>query len=193
MRQLFEDVLRRLINALDAPAQWVKPWEETLENSIGDASCIDEVLGRYYASEGIIFVEAEQNGSFYTPELDTIVLPPKRHFISLGAYCAVKAHETVHSTGEYTRCNREVFGDYIAFAFGDSRYSREELVAEIGACFLLNALNIDASFAERNASAYLSNWLAKLNNNTKWIYKAGALAEEAVEYILETAGEEAGE
>ena len=63
----------------------------------------------------------------------------------------------------------------------------------MGACFLLDALGIDTAYVERNAGAYIANWIRNLNNNTNWIYKAGELAEDAVEYILETAGMEAGE
>ena len=152
----------------------------------------DEILGRYYDAERIKYVEVEQDGGFYAPECDAIVLPLKKQFKSLEAYCGAKAHETIHSTGDYTRCNRPTFDEFKSFSFGDTRYSREELVAEIGACFLLNALGIDTAYVERNAGAYIANWLTHLNNNTKWIYKAGELAEEAVEYILESAGEEAG-
>lgn len=194
MKKAYREIMERLIQAIDAPAEWVKPWTgaPNFPNVIRETPRIDEILGRYYDAEHIKYVEVEQDGGFYAPEVDAIVLPLKKQFKSLEAYCGAKAHETIHSTGDYTRCNRPTFSEFTSFSFGDSRYSREELVAEIGACFLLNALGIDTAYAEANAGAYIANWLSHLNNNTKWIYKAGDLAEEAVEYILETAGEEAG-
>ena len=195
MNKTHEAIVERLLEAMSAGAgTWVKPWEETpsaYPNKIHDIPRIDTVLDEYYKAEHIGYIETEQGNSFYAPEVDAIVLPLKKQFRSVEAYSAVKAHESIHSTGDYTRCNRPTFSEFTSFSFGDSKYSREELVAELGACFLLNDLGIDARSAEANASAYLNNWLSKLNNNIKWIYKAGDLAEEAVEYILETAGEEA--
>lgn len=195
MKEAYKEIIGRLIDALDAPAEWVKPWTggPNYPDVIKDAPAIDAVLSRYYDAEHIKYIEHEQDGGYYAPELDAVVLPLKKQFVSVEAYCGAKAHETIHSTGDYTRCNRPTFSEFTSFRFGDTRYSREELVAELGACFLLDALGIDTAYVERNAGAYIANWIRNLNNNTKWIFKAGELAEEAVEYILESAGEEAGE
>lgn len=195
MKKAYTEIINRLLKAMDAPSQeWCKPWEDAPENypnAIHETPRIDAVLDRYYKAEGIKYFENEGSNSFYAPEVDAIFLPAKKQFKSMEAYSAVKAHESIHSAGDYTRCNRPTFSEFTSFQFGDSKYSREELVAELGACFLLYELGIDARSAEANASAYLANWLTHLNNNTKWIYKAGDLAEEAVEYILDSAGEEA--
>lgn len=196
MKEAHKKIVARLLEAMETGAgTWSKPWEDApaqYPNVIHETPRIDAVLDKYYKAEHIGYIETEQGNSFYAPEVDAIILPLKKQFKSIEAYSAVKAHESIHSTGDYTRCNRPTFSEFTSFTFGDAKYSREELVAELGACFLLNDLGIDATGAEANASAYLNNWLSKLNNNTKWIYKAGDLAEEAVEYILETAGEEAG-
>lgn len=191
MKQAYKAILERLIDALNAPQEWQKPWETDsakYPDVINGTPYIDKVLDRYYDAEHIRYVEIEQDGGFYAPEADAIVLPLKKQFKSLEAYCGCKAHETIHSAGDYTRCNRATFSEFTTFQFGDSKYSREELVAELGACFLLKALGIDSTYTERNAGAYIANWIKHLNNNIKWIYKAGELAEEAVEYILESAG-----
>ena len=192
MTERQREIIARLVRAMeqDAP-EWALPWE-TDKNKIHDVKrieSIDRVLEAYYNHEHIVFAEQEQGQSYYAPDRDIIIVPLKRQFKSADAYYATKAHETIHSTGDYTRCNRATFSEYTSFRFGDSRYSREELTAEIGACFLLDALGADISCAEHNAIAYIHNWLDKLNHNTKWIYKAGELASEAVDYILESAGE----
>ncbi len=196
MKEAYRDIMERLIQSLDAPAsEWIKPWEDapaSYPDVIRETPRIDAILDRYYKAEGIKYFENEGGNSFYAPEVDAVFLPAKKQFRSMEAYSAVKAHESIHSAGDYTRCNRPTFNEFTSFRFGDSKYSREELVAELGACFLLDALEIDTMDAERNAGAYIRNWLGQLNNNIKWVYKAGELAEEAVEYILETAGEEAG-
>lgn len=197
MRSEYRELIARIIRAIDAgrvdASAWRKPWHDANEgfpNVINERLRIDDILERYYASERIKYYEKEQNNSFYSPDADAITLPAKKQFISAEAYYAVKAHETIHSTGEYTRCNRDTFNEFKTFKFGDVRYTREELVAEIGACFLLVALGVNTSHAERNASVYIANWLTRLNNNTFWIYEAAELAEEAVDYILEAVGEE---
>lgn len=183
----YNAILARIMDAMSGGVNWIKPWEDA-PVSTGAAlhgACIDDMLAAYYENEKIECFNVSGDKSYYSPQEEKIVLPLKNQFMSTGAYNAVKAHETIHSTGDYTRCNREVFSEFKSFQFGDSRYSREELTAEIGACFLLSALGLDASFAEKNAAAYLREWLKRLNNNTRWIYKAASLAQEAVEYILE--------
>lgn len=147
---------------------------------------LDEVLEAYYAEEGIDYKEEEGSQSYYNPEDDEIRLPAKKQFTSAAGYLAVKAHETIHSTGAYVRCNREAFKKFGA-KFGTMKYSREELIAEIGSALLLKAFGLDSEETRRNVAAYCQNWLQQLQNNPTWIMKAAQLAEEAVEYIMEYA------
>ena len=147
---------------------------------------LDEVLEAYYAEEGIDYLEEEGSQSYYNPEYDEIRLPAKKQFTSAAGYLSVKAHETIHSTGAYVRCNREAFKKFGA-KFGTMKYSREELVAEIGSGLLLAAFGLDTEETRRNVAAYCQNWLQQLQNNPRWIMTAARLAEEAVEYIMEYA------
>lgn len=147
---------------------------------------LDEVLEAYYAEEGIDYSEEEGSQSYYGPEHDEIRLPAKKQFTSAAGYWAVKAHETIHSTGAYVRCNREAFKKFGA-KFGTMKYSREELIAEIGSALLLAAFGLDTEETRRNTAAYCQNWLQQLQNNPRWIMTAAQLAEEAVEYIMQYA------
>lgn len=147
---------------------------------------LDEVLEAYYAEEGIDYAEAEGSQSYYAPEEDEIRLPAKRQFTSAAGYLATKAHESIHSTGAYVRCNREAFKKFGA-KFGTMKYSREELIAEIGSGLLLAAFGLDTEETRRNVAAYCQNWLQQLQNNPRWIMTAAQLAEEAVEYIMQYA------
>ena len=195
MKKAYNEIIARMVRAIESGnvPTWEKPWIDAggvYPDAIHSSPRIDAVIDRYYQREKIGRHDCEQDGSYYAPDADAVTLPLPKQFVSIDAYNAVRAHETIHSTGDYTRCNRETFNEYKSFRFGDVRYTREELVAELGACFLLCALGLDTSFAERNATAYIATWLTQLNNNTYWIHKASALAEEAVEYILEIAGED---
>lgn len=147
---------------------------------------LDEVLKVYYEEEGIDYAEEEGSQSYYNPEDDEIRLPAKAQFTSAAGYLATKAHETIHSTGAYVRCNREAFKKFGA-KFGTMKYSREELIAEIGSGLLLAAFNLDTEETRKNVAAYCQNWLQQLQNNPTWIMKAAQLAEEAVEYIMQYA------
>lgn len=147
---------------------------------------LDEVLDNYYEEEGIDYTEEEGSQSYYSPEADEIRLPAKKQFTSAAGYFAVKAHETIHSTGAYVRCNREAFKKFGA-KFGTMKYSREELIAEIGSGLLLAAFGLDTEETRRNTAAYCQNWLQQLQNNPRWIMTAAQLAEEAVEYIMQYA------
>lgn len=190
----YDAIINRLIKSMETPPaeNWEKPWidaEEIVSGRMqGNAIIIntraEEVLNAYYKREKITYIEELQNRSFYAPDADFIVLPEHRQFHSSLAYYSVKAHETIHSTGDYTRCFREGFDEFKSVSFGNTKYTREELVAEIGAVLLLDALGIDTTEAEKSATIYLYHWRSKLNNNNKWIKEAGLLAQEAVDYIL---------
>lgn len=147
---------------------------------------LDEVLDRYFEEEGIDYAESEGSQSYYNPEDDEIRLPAKKQFTSAAGYLATKAHECIHSTGAYVRCNREAF-KRVNVKFGNMKYSREELIAEIGSALLLAAFGLDTEDTKRNTAAYCQNWLQQLQNNPKWIMTAAGLAEEAVEYIMQYA------
>ena len=56
---------------------------------------------------------------------------PSSHFVDAPHYYSTLFHELVHSTGNESRLKR-TFGDRV----GDRLYSKEELVAEMGAAFL---------------------------------------------------------
>lgn len=147
---------------------------------------LDEVLERYYEEEGISYEEEEGSQSYFNWEDDEIRLPSKKQFTSAAGYLATKAHETIHSTGVYVRCNREAFKKF-GSKLGSMKYSREELIAEIGSALLLASFGLSTEETQRNTAAYCQSWLQQLQNNPKWIMTAAQLAEEAVEYIMQYA------
>jgi antirestriction protein ArdC len=66
--------------------------------------------------------------AYYSPSLDRVVMPRREAFDSPEFYYSVLFHELTHSTGSKSRLNRETLTQ--ALHFGDTNYSREELVAE---------------------------------------------------------------
>jgi len=116
----------------------------------------------------------------YNKNDDFIMMPDAADFDNIDSYYHALFHEMIHSTGHKDRLNRESIAD--ASFFGDENYSKEELVAEIGACFLSSMTNIKSEI--ENSAAYVKGWLKKIKEDSKLIIHAAAAAQKAVDYIL---------
>src|SRR5580704_13002565 len=119
--------------------------------------------------------------AFYSVLTDRVTLPPPELFTSDEEYYATGFHELIHSTGHQKRLARESVLE--ATPFGSASYSREELVAELGAAYLCAEGGISAAVIE-NQSAYLAGWLKKLRDDRKLIVHAAAQAQRAADYVL---------
>ncbi|ALP39401.1 antirestriction protein (plasmid) [Paenibacillus sp. IHB B 3084] len=119
--------------------------------------------------------------AFYRPKTDRISVPPLQDYPKAEEYYSVRFHEMVHSTGHRKRLNRpgiEQFGE-----FGDHNYTKEELIAEMGAAMLCATSGIDNSTIE-NSAAYIDSWNRKLKQEPMWIIQAAGLAQKAADHIL---------
>ena len=119
--------------------------------------------------------------AYYDPLNDVINMPKLKSFDTREGYYGTLFHELVHSTGHKERVGRkEVFDNP---AYGTKPYSLEELVAEMGACYLKSHVGIPIeSFA--NNAAYINGWLDVFAHDMRFLIRAAARAQEAVEYIL---------
>lgn len=123
-----------------------------------------------------------ENRAAYSPTLDAIQMPVIERFHSAEQYYATLFHELVHSTGHPSRLNRPGVANFDRY--GSEQYSKEELVAECGAAFLCGHTGIANESVERNATAYLQNWIAALKGDSHLIVSAAAQAQRAVDMIL---------
>lgn len=126
-------------------------------------------------------IKFEQDRAFYSPSQDFVNMPKPEKFDNPEKYYSVLFHELTHSTGHETRLNRKGLNQNTSF--GSDSYSREELVAEMGAAFLCGLTNIENSTID-NSSAYIKSWLSHLKNDKKLIIIASAQAQKAVNYII---------
>lgn len=122
------------------------------------------------------------NRAFYAPPLDFVNMPAIEQFETAEDYYATYFHELTHSTGHASRLAREEIMN--PQTFGSKPYSREELVAEMGASFLCSSVQIDFDNVIENNAAYLVGWLKILQADSKFIFKAAAEAQKAADYIL---------
>ncbi len=140
----------------------------------------DSLIDGYCAREGIKILHQEGDRAFYRPSTDTIVLPHMAQFTATAEYYSTAFHEMTHSTGHESRLNRITK----VAAFGNEEYSKEELVAEIGAATLVNHVGLETSISFRNSAAYLQSWLQVLKGDKRFIVSAAGKAEKAVNLIL---------
>ena len=146
----------------------------------------EEIMSAYSLRENIE-IRYGGNSAFYSPMLDFIQLPERFQFgKKAGEFYSTAFHEMVHSTGSKKRLDRL---EKLAF-FGSESYSKEELVAEIGAAGMLNLLNIETPKTFTNSVAYIQSWVKALKNDNKMIVQASGKAEKAVRYILICKAEE---
>ena len=139
----------------------------------------EAIVQDYLTRSGVVLKHYEQMRSFYSPAEDKIVLPHLWQFENPEAYYSTAFHEMVHSTGAANRLNRLKSG-----SFGDEEYSKEELVAEIGAAILCNHAGISNTRTDTNSAAYLQGWLKALKSDKRLIVQAAGAAEKAVKLIL---------
>lgn len=66
----------------------------------------------------------------------------------------------------------------------NQNYSREELVAEMGAAFLCGETGIENAATQQNTVAYLESWRKVLKTDTKAVVIAAAQAQKAADMIL---------
>ena len=156
------------------------PSDDTL---VEEVNPIDECEAILNAMKDGCIVKHGGSRAYYVPSRDHIQMPELKNFDSAEDYYSTRFHETVHSTGHESRLNRPSITD--ATYFGSTNYSKEELVAEMGAAFLCGIVGIDNGTAENSAS-YLKNWLSKLKNDPKLLVQAAGLAQKAVDYVLGT-------
>lgn len=140
----------------------------------------EKVIDTYFSREACTLDVCQSDRAFYSPSVDTVVVPARAQYEVTEEYYSTLFHEMTHSTGHETRLNRLTKNA----AFGSEDYSKEELVAEMGSAMLVAQVGINCEKAFRNSVAYLQGWLKALKDDNKLIVSAAGKAEKAVEYIL---------
>lgn len=162
--------------------EWTK--DEIPKNDLQPEQAAEDIINRYINSSNAprLDIVEGSNRAYYSPTADTVVIPSIIQFDEVAEYYSTAFHELTHSTGIESRCNRKLTGKNAAF--GGKDYSKEELVAEIGSCFLNSTAGLQTENSFRNSTAYLQGWLKALKDDPKMIINASAQAEKATEYIL---------
>ena len=136
-----------------------------------------------------IQADKQESGAYYSPSRDIVVLPMKAQFNKGGSeeeiyrggmeYYSTMLHEMTHSTMTPERLNREMGG-----RFGDPKYSKEEIVAELTASMIAHSMGFDAKVTD-NSAVYLDSWIRVLKEEPKFIVSVMADVNKASEMILD--------
>jgi antirestriction protein ArdC len=135
-------------------------------------------------------IESGRTQAAYLPARDKVIMPARSAFESAEAYYQTVFHELAHATGHGRRLARPAVMD--ATAFGSHAYSKEELVAEMGAAFLCGYTGIEAATLE-NAASYIDSWLRVLRGDSRMVIQAAAHAQKAADFILGRTSESASD
>ena len=163
----------------------IKPrWQDKLPSPDAQpVEAAEAVLTDYIRRSGVGFENVKQDRAYYSITNDKISIPLKEQFPQIAEYYSTAFHEATHSTGHSSRLNRFT-GEAACAMFGSESYSKEELVAEIGAACILNDLGIETPATFKNSAAYIQNWLHALKNDKRLIVSAASRADKAVRLIL---------
>ena len=144
----------------------------------------ENIITSYLERETVTFTATDSNRAYYSPSEDVVVVPDLKYFEAVEEYYSTSFHELTHSTMHQDRCNRAEERKGKKVAFGSEEYSKEELVAEIGAATLVNMIGLESDKSFKNSVSYIQSWIGKLKNDKNLIVSASSRAEKAVNYIL---------
>lgn len=99
-------------------------------------------------------------------------------------FYATLLHEMAHSTGPKGRLNRDLSG-----SFGDKKYAKEELVAELSAALISSTMGFDKRINDNNAK-YVSSWLKVLKEEPSFIKTVLSDVGKASDMIIEKIDEQ---
>lgn len=134
---------------------------------------------RFFAQTGAV-IRHGGDCAYYSPATDHIQMPPFATFRDEGSYVATLSHEATHWTAAPHRANR----DLTRYSKDRSERAREELIAELGSCFLCADLGIVPELEPRpDHASYLASWLEVLSSDKRFIFAAAAHAQRAVAYL----------
>lgn len=125
------------------------------------------------------------NQACYNPVGDFILVPQPQQFQG-GEYYETLMHELSHWTEHPTRLNWDRSKPENTYALG-------ELIAELGGCFIASELGLPTTEKLNNHVSYLQNWLAAMQGDPRFIFRAAAQAAKCADFILSFSRTEAEE
>lgn len=150
------------------------------EREVHNRSDIAEWLKEFTANTGVTITHS-LGTACYRPAFHQICIRDIGEFKSDDFYYSTLFHECTHSTGIALR-------RYEPAKFGSVKYSKEEVVAELGSLFMRVHFGIDGQIVEDNSVTYIADWSSKLRENPDWLISGANAAQKAYDFMLERGG-----
>ena len=156
----------------------------------------DRIINNYIKREKVSVTHAESDRAYYNNSNDSILIPEKKQFKSIGEYYVTLFHELAHSTGIETRLNRKsCYTSIKKIEDKDKRKSLkayEEVIAEMTACLLCVETGIfdipeDVIYDKdefENAQIYIDTWYKRIKSGELDMVYIASDAEKAFKYII---------
>lgn len=167
------------VEGIDIELPPLLPVQELVKKPVIDRC--EAVLASYKNGPSLVYTNPKR--ACYSRLYDRVNMPTLPAFDCPEAYYWTLFHELVHSTGHRDRLNRDEMVN--SERVRGEKYAKEELTAEMGACFLSlsSGLDITDNRLLTNAVSYLQSWLGALKNDKTLIVRAAGQAQKAVNYI----------
>lgn len=163
--------------------------EPTQGAPLSSDAAADQIVEDYVRHSGVTLTIQRSDRAYYSPSSDNVTVPELAQYTSVSEYYSTLFHELTHSTGHASRLNR--LSDEASF--GSESYSKEELITELGAAFLVNHVGLETDGSFRNSAGYIQSWLKALKNDKRLIVSAAGKADKAVAMILNSEVAQYGE
>ena len=151
--------------------------EFTPSEPVEHIESIDQRIKPYMDTLNGYEVRADIETPHYQPSIDTVRMLPDTAYPTPSEYYGVLFHELMHSTGAEHRLKRDLG------VMRKGSYSREELVAEMGAALMALETGTEIEPNENHAS-YIAGWASQLANQRLWIVWAAGKAQRGADLIL---------
>lgn len=116
--------------------------------------------------------------AYFIPPLVFVQMPPFESFRDEPSYCATLGHELTHWVGSEKRLDRNLS----RYHKDPSFRAHEELVADLGGCFLGIVPELEP---RHDHASYLANWLEILSNENRFIFPRQRMPSGRLNYLPE--------
>ena len=114
---------------------------------------------------------------------DYILTPTSQQYHSARDYYETIFHELMHWAE--VRIGWEPATKTKRHNRGSEAYALGELIAEMGACFVLSSLGLPLGDDLDNHAAYLQGWIKAMKHDAKYVFAASAQASKGADFILQ--------
>lgn len=135
---------------------------------------------RILKNSGASIAHDQADRAFYDRRKDEIHLPPQQAFKDAAGYYGTALHELGHWTGHPSRLDRWTLTEN--YRFGDTKYAKEELRAELASVFIAAEKGIPHE--PQNHAAYVGSWIQALKQDKNEIFRAAHDASKAADLLL---------